>query len=99
MRRSYDLIQPPYGEEDDHEAFLRAGLLVLGDGFIGQICWACDGKTRRNQTYTAGCGGGYFNSLGDCEYCKGMGLMQHGEAAPPSVARQVLLAGRDYLGR
>jgi hypothetical protein len=98
-RRSYNLIQPPYGEENDHEAFLRAGLLVLGESFIGHICWGCEGKTRRNQRYTAGCGGGYFNSMENCEYCDSTGLMQHGKAAPQSVARQVILAGRDYLGR
>lgn len=98
-RRAYNLIQPPYGEEDDHEAFLRAGLLVLGDNFIGEICWACKGKTRRDQTYTAGCGGGYYTSSGDCEYCDKTGLMQHSKAAPQSVARQVILAGRNYLGR
>jgi hypothetical protein len=32
-------------------------------------CGVCHGTGEYEQTYTAGCGGGYYKSLGKCEYC------------------------------
>lgn len=35
-----------------------------------KACDMCHGTGEYEQTYTAGCGGGYYRSLGPCEYCK-----------------------------
>lgn len=32
-------------------------------------CPLCEGKGEYKQTYTAGCGGGYYQSMGPCEMC------------------------------
>ena len=34
-------------------------------------CHGCGGEGRREQTYTVGCGGGYYRSKGRCDYCDG----------------------------
>lgn len=33
-------------------------------------CPACGGDGEYEQMYTAGCGGGYYKSVGPCDYCK-----------------------------
>jgi hypothetical protein len=99
MRPYTNFGRPAYGEEEDHEACLRAGLMLMGPDFIGRICSICEGKGRYRQTYTAGCGGGYYRSVGDCEYCSSLGLMQNDKPAAESVVIQVVNAGKAYLGR
>lgn len=81
-----------------HSANLAAGLLMLGPEFTAKICSICDGHGEREQTYTAGCGGGYFKSMGPCEYCEEHGLLQNGKPAPISVVIQVINAGEAFLG-
>lgn len=53
-------------------------------------CSVCSGKGEYPQRYTAGCGMGYFTSLGDCDRCKKTGLVYKasGEAVPKSVVAQ-----------
>lgn len=34
-------------------------------------CPLCGGEGQRLQTYTAGCGGGYYKSMGRCDLCEG----------------------------
>lgn len=34
-----------------------------------RACDMCHGTGEYEQTYTAGCGGGYYRSMGPCEYC------------------------------
>lgn len=36
------------------------------------VCPMCKGEGEYPQTYTAGCGGGYYKTLGKCDYCDGM---------------------------
>jgi hypothetical protein len=33
-------------------------------------CGWCNGRGEYEQTYTAGCGGGYYRSLGPCDHCR-----------------------------
>lgn len=99
MRPYTNFGKPAYGEEEEHEACLRAGLMVLGSDFIGTVCPLCEGKGKREQMFTAGCGGGYFRSMGECEYCDGFGLLQNGNKPSDSVVVQVINAGKAYLGR
>lgn len=90
----------PYGEEAAHAAALRAGLAQMVEGFSAYVCEICDGHGSYSQRYTAGCGGGYFTSKGDCYYCGATGLCQGSgirNAAPASVINQVLTAGRRAL--
>jgi hypothetical protein len=72
---------------------LKAGMARLGPSFRARICWACDGEGRYEQMYTAGCGQGYFRSLGDCDHCAGCGLVQGNAPAPKSIVAQVVQAG------
>lgn len=37
-------------------------------------CEICKGKGRYEQTYIAGCGMGYYKSVGRCIFCDGVGL-------------------------
>jgi len=45
-----------------------------------QKCPCCDGKGEYKQMYTAGCGGGYYRSMGPCDMCRddhpGAGIWQ-----------------------
>lgn len=99
MRPYINFARPAYGEEEDHEACLRAGLMLQGPDFAATICSICQGRGKRMQTYTAGCGGGYYRSTGDCEYCGCTGLVQPNGPAAESVVIQVINAGKSYLGR
>ena len=58
----------PYGEDKEHAAALQRGLAVLGEEYAARLCFACSGRGQYNQTYTAGCGGGYFQSMGPCAF-------------------------------
>lgn len=87
-----------YGHEKRHAAEMHAGLMVLGPDFNAVVCHMCDGEGQYEQTYTAGCGGGYFKSMGGCDHCDGMGLLQHGRPASISVIIQVGIAGTKFLG-
>lgn len=85
-------------EGQQHAAKLKAGLAALGDDFVAHICGWCNGEGSYEQTYTAGCGGGYYRSYGGCDWCKGAGLVIKGAhfpeaAAPESVVNQVVNAG------
>jgi hypothetical protein len=76
-----------------------------------KICGCCEGAGHYLQTYTAGCGGGYYQSRGACEYCSrageafcGPGLRyQNGEKVTDSIIAQVLtlngidLSPRDWI--
>lgn len=83
-----------YGREAEHAAELKAGLSKLPPEFVAEICWGCDGRGEREETFTAGCGGGCYRSRTGCDYCDGTGLQQAGKTAPASVREQVLVAGR-----
>jgi hypothetical protein len=76
---------------------LKAGLAALGPMFNADLCVVCDGEGRYRQTYTAGCGMGSFQSMGDCDYCARSGVRQGTYPAPESVVNQVLNAGRAAL--
>lgn len=60
-------------------------------------CPLCEGKGEYKQTYTAGCGGGYYQSMGPCEMCgpgcypKGPGLVYKEtlKPVPKSVIEQI----------
>lgn len=38
------------------------------------ICSMCDGAGVYEQTYTAGCGMGYYQADGRCGWCQGLGI-------------------------
>ncbi|MCW3783563.1 hypothetical protein [Defluviimonas salinarum] len=63
-------------------------------------CGACDGAGEYPQRYTAGCGMGYYTSMGRCDVCrdpddgsnwKGVGLLYRdtGKPVPKSVVIQI----------
>jgi DnaJ-class molecular chaperone len=81
-----------YGREAEHAVRLKQGLAALPRGFVAEICWACHGRGEREQTFTAGCGGGYYKIHAGCDYCDGTGLLQGDKPAPASVREQVLNA-------
>lgn len=66
----------------DHEALARqceeAGVLRNCDLIEGmaylETCRMCGGDGAYNQTYTVGCGGGYFTMKDSCDYCDGTGI-------------------------
>lgn len=86
-----------YGREEEHAAELRAGMQRMQAGFLATICSLCHGEGQYEQMFTAGCGGGYFRSMGGCDYCDGRGLLQGSKPAPASVVEQVANAGRAAL--
>ena len=88
-----------YGRETEYAAELRIGLAQMTPAFTACICAACNGEGRYEQTYTAGCGRGYYTTMGGCDYCDGTGLRQGGEPAPASVREQVLVAGRAAIAK
>lgn len=82
----------PFGTNEEHQTKLKAGLARMRSDFTAKLCGMCDGAGEYRQTYTAGCGGGYYSSMGDCEYCGGTGLRQGYKPAAESVVHQVLNA-------
>ena len=89
MRRKFYV---PFGEEDEHARKLVRGLALMPSNFVAELCIRCRGRTQHRQMYTAGCGGGYFHSMGECEACDGTGLTVCYTPAPESVLNQVLEA-------
>lgn len=81
-----------YGHEAEHARQLQAGLAKLPYNFVAEICDTCKGRGEYEQTFTAGCGGGYYHSHSGCDYCDGTGLLQNHKPAPASVRAQVLNA-------
>lgn len=73
-------------------ATLKRGLEKLGPGFRAEVCYFCSGEGAYEQTYTIGCGAGYYRSLGRCDHCEGEGLVIGNRAAPRSVIAQVMTA-------
>ena len=47
--------------------------LIAGMEYL-ETCRMCDGEGEYKQTYTAGCGGGYFSMMGPCAWCSGAGI-------------------------
>lgn len=74
-----------WDEEDAHAAKLKAGLIVLGPSFVAQVCWWCDGTTRRKFEGCSVCGEGRV-------YGAALGLLIGNKPAPESVVNQVLVA-------
>jgi hypothetical protein len=72
---------------------LKVGLAKFGSDFAATLCTVCDGEGKYEQTYTAGCGMGSYQSIGKCDWCDGHGLRMGDKPAPYSVVNMVLLAG------
>jgi hypothetical protein len=81
-----------FGREKEHAAALKRGLADMHPDFTGRLCPICEGLGNYRQSYTAGCGGGYYRSTGPCDYCGKTGLLQGGKPAAESVVIQVLVA-------
>ena len=54
-------------------AGLRNCDLIDGMDYL-TTCYFCGGDGEYDQTYTAGCGGGYFTMKGLCGHCHGAGI-------------------------
>lgn len=89
--RAYSIA---HGRSEDHAIELKGGIAKLPTGFAASVCEICDGRGEYKQTYTHGCGRGYYSSMGSCDYCDGTGLLQGSRPAPDSVREQVLNAAR-----
>lgn len=62
-------------------------------------CWSCGGDGEYLQTYTAGCGGGYFSMKGTCGYCNGTGILtKDRKPVPTSVINQIEMRKAPYVG-
>lgn len=48
--------------------------LIEGMDYL-EKCPSCDGNGRYRQTYTAGCGQGYFTMNGPCDRCQETGII------------------------
>lgn len=83
-----------YGRTKEHAQELKRGLNALGPNFLAYLCPLCDGEGQRRQVYNIGCGQGMTRSLGGCDYCGKLGLLQAHKPAPLSVMYQVIEAGR-----
>jgi hypothetical protein len=83
-----------YGRTEEHAKELRRGLEALGPNFLAQLCPLCNGEGQYRQVYNLGCGQGMTRSLGGCDYCGKLGLLQGSKPAPLSVMYQVIEAGR-----
>lgn len=68
---------------------LEISLAKMPENFIAELCGICNGAGEYKQMYTAGCGGGYYHSVGMCDHCEGEGLTVNGEVASESVINQV----------
>ena len=88
----------PFGQEAAHAAALKLGLSRLRPDYIAEVCGICNGRGEYDQSYTAGCGGGYYRSSGPCDYCERTGLTQRNRPAPGSVVNQVLVAASQQGG-
>lgn len=82
-------------QREAHAAKLKLGLAKLGDNFLAHLCWSCHGQCEYEDTYTHGCGKGYYRAFGPCEYCGETGLQQGDRPAPKSILAQVLKAAGD----
>lgn len=82
--------------EDNQKHLIKTGLAAMAPGFLAEACGVCDGAGKYEQTYTVGCGGGYYRSYGYCDYCNGWGLRMPTGPAPKSVYDQVCNAA-DWL--
>lgn len=65
-----------------------------------EVCPVCKGEGEYIQYYSAGCGGGSYESVGPCDYCKtpgsykGLGFrMKASVSMPDSVINQLKVAG------
>lgn len=47
--------------------------LIEGMDYL-KVCYFCSGDGEYEQTYTAGCGGGYYQMKGRCSHCEGTGI-------------------------
>lgn len=83
-----------YGRTQEHSDELKRGLEILGSCFLANICPLCDGHGQYRQVYNNGCGMGMSRSMGGCDYCGKLGLIQTNKPAPLSVMHQVLTAAR-----
>lgn len=55
-----------------------------------QACGWCEGEGQYKQTYNAGCGQGYFDMMGPCGQCDGLGIrMVDRRPVPSSVIAQI----------
>lgn len=90
--RNHLIYSIAYGRTQEHAAALRRGLEVLGPRFVAEVCSLCEGHGQYRQVYNMGCGMGMQRSMGGCDYCGKLGLLQAGKPAPLSVMYQVLNA-------
>lgn len=68
---------------------LRNCDLIEGMDYI-KTCTMCGGEGEYPQTYTAGCGGGYFTMNATCHGCDGAGIRKtNNEKVPTSVLLQI----------
>ena len=70
-------------------AGLRNADLITNMDYL-TTCDMCGGDGAYNQTYTAGCGGGYFTMKGTCDHCAGAGIRTiNGGKVSASHLRQI----------
>lgn len=63
-----------------------------------RLCGCCDGRGEYEQMYTAGCGGGYYRSMGPCGWCKEQGFVYKAtsDPVPSSVRVQIMNMNPDF---
>jgi|GEM_PF-3991528 len=78
--------------------------LIDGMDYL-ETCRMCGGEGRYDQTYTVGCGGGYFTMKGECSYCGETGIrtinggkVSRSHLAQIECRRAALTKGADHAG-
>lgn len=63
--------------------------LIDGMDYV-KPCYFCSGEGEYEQTYTVGCGGGYYRMKGGCDHCGGTGIMTiNNTRVSKSVLKQI----------
>jgi rubrerythrin len=75
-----------YGTEKEHATKLKRGLKKLGNNFVAEICYWCEGTGRHDFEQCHVCGR-------DKQYGTSLGLLCGLKPASDSVVNQVLIAG------
>ncbi len=79
------MMHVTWGTEEEHAKKLKLGLSRLGNNFVAELCWWCEGTTQHKHEHCSVCGK-------DKPYGCALGLLINNKPAPESVVNQVLVA-------
>lgn len=64
-----------------------------------EACAICKGHGSYTQLYNAGCGGGYYESIGPCDYCDEVGFRYKlsGDPVGDSIIAQIITLNQKQI--